>query len=119
MRDSKCLWACTECDKIGKAVLELCDSITEKNLYLDLLEIAEKVGEEVGVNGIRCKRDERTGEYVFEGGFDKARLKSEMSRYQSKLEGIKMTLDALGFDTEDDKAKKQILTNLGFYRVRG
>lgn len=114
--NSKCIWSCKECDALGKTILELCDRIGLFKKWLEALEESEKTGEDVPVGNAIAGLNKWTGEYQV-GGWTKKRMLEEIHDRELILSGIKSALDALGFDTEDNEAKKRILTNLGFYRV--
>lgn len=99
------------CEPFARKVLKL---LARRQQFIKILDSIEEAKNGKEVEGVF--RNEN-GEYSAAGGWSEAGLKREKRSIESTISTYKECLSLLGVDVDDEKGKKMILTNLGFYRV--
>lgn len=126
---SKCIFV-HEIQKQERLVRMVMKSMLERHTFIDYRNTlkwsmendAEKfLCENPGYYDERIITDKvKTHKYEGEwriSGWTMDRINETIRYHENVVNGVYRTLEALGVDVDDREAQKQILTNLGFYRV--
>lgn len=119
LESAKVLFIMHKEERLCRYILECCDKYKQFSEMLEHLAYFKKYGKQKSEKYKGYTYVDRNGETHFcvSGGWEQNRIEEVMQQEKNKVSVVHKTLDLLGVDVDDKEGTKQILTNLGFYRV--
>ena len=108
---AKIIFDMEACEPFARKVLEL---LAKRQWFIKRIDWIEQAKDGKKIEDVWCNGK---GEWMAKGGWSEDGLKREKRSIESTISSYKECLSLLGVDVDDRESMKNILINLGFYRV--
>lgn len=108
---AKIIFDMEACEPFARKVLEL---LAKRQWFIKRIDWIEQAKNGKKIEDVFCNGK---GEWMAKGGWSEDSLKREKRSIESTISSYKECLSLLGVDVDDRERMKNILTNLGFYKV--